>query len=153
MSKIRQIDTTKTNPSELIPDFGPSTAGIFYDSARKGVAVNADGSTTRRLFPETWTEEFVLSGAAAATAANFQNFYTAPFGVEVVSVRARFSAAGGSGAQVDIKKAPSGTSTDAGTSVLTAAISLTGAAHTNHDGTVSATVANRQLSAGDALGA
>lgn len=152
MNKIRKIDTTKT-PVPLIPDFGVESAGIFYDSGRKGIAVNVDGSSTRRLLPETWTEQFVLSGASAATAANFNQFYTAPYGVEVVSVRARFSAAGGAGAAVGLKKAPSGTGTDAGTDVLASNIALTGTANTNVSGTLHATVANRKLAAGDSLGA
>jgi hypothetical protein len=115
----------------------------------KALAVNPDG--TIRAFPETWIQENTLQGATAAVAANYNIFWIAPYGCEVVSVTVRFSAASSSGT-VDVKKAPSGTAIGSGTSVLSAAASTAGTANTNVAGSLSATVANRQLAAGDALG-
>ncbi len=148
-NKIRCIDSTVTKPTATRAQYGPNAAGIEYDKGRNGLALNPDG--TVRLHPDTWVETFSLAGASAATAANFRNFYIAPFGVEVVSVKARFSVASTSGTLM-INKAASGTDTDSGTAVLASTMSLAGTAHTNVSGTLHATVGNRKLSAGDSLG-
>jgi hypothetical protein len=97
--------------------------------------------------------DFNLPGVTAATAANYQNFFVAPFPCRVVSIVARFSAAGGAAAAVQITKAPSGTSTDAGTNVLTTPLDLTGATHTNVNGVLSTVASATVLNTGDALGA
>ena len=147
-NKIKKVNS-KASPSQARAYGGPATAGTEYDADRGSLIIVPDA--TRRAFPETWTESFVLSGNTPATSTNFGVFWTAPQGVEVVSVRMRFSAAGTS-ATVDVKKAPSGTAIGSGTSVLSGTMSGAGAADTNVVGSLNATVANRQLAAGDSLG-
>ncbi|UBF29844.1 hypothetical protein K9N68_37170 (plasmid) [Kovacikia minuta CCNUW1] len=96
---------------------------------------------------------FILSGATAATAANYGNFFIAPMPLRVVSVQARFSAAGGSAAAVTVNKAATGTATDSGTAVLSAPIDLTGSADTTLNGVLSSVAGATVLNTGDALGA
>lgn len=155
-NKVKKIHST-AKPTPARSYGGPATAGIEYDADRNTLILAPDPQSAktplRHSFPDTWAETFVLSGTTAATAANYGEFFTAPYGVTIVSVRARFSAAGGSGSTVDIKKAASGTSIASGTSVLTAPIATNGTPATNVSGTLSGTVANTQLNAGDSLGA
>lgn len=153
-NKIKKVDSTKT-PKQARSYGGPATAGIEYDSGRNALVVAPDSQQVanplRHSYPDTWFETFVLSGTAPVTAGNYDNFFTAPYGVTVVSVKERHSAASTSGT-VDVKKAPSGTSIAGGTSVLSGTISTAGAANTNVAGSLSATIANTKLAAGDSLG-
>ncbi len=148
-NKIRCIDSTKTNPSFTRATYGPNACGIEYDSGRNLLALNPDG--TPRALPTTWVETFTLAGAAPATAANYGAVWVAPFAVEIVSVKVRIAVASASGTLM-LNKAASGTDTDSGTAVLASTVSLAGTAHTVVSGSLHATVANRQLAAGDALG-
>jgi hypothetical protein len=148
-NRIRKVASITASPKPARAPYGPATAGLEYDSDVKGIAVNPDGVV--RAFPETWIQENTLQGASAVTAGNYNIFWIAPYGCEVVGVKVRFSAASSSGT-VDVKKAPSGTAIGSGTSVLSAVVSTAGAANTNVAGALNATVANRQLAAGDALG-
>lgn len=147
-NRIRKIDSTQTSPSPARAPYGPASAGIEYDSGRDALVVNPDG--TQRYLPTTFSERVNLAGSAAATSGNYGVFYTAPYGVEVVSVKARWSAASSAGT-VDVKKVPSGTAAGSGTSVLSAAIDTSGTADTNVAGTLSATAADTKLAAGDSL--
>lgn len=73
---------------------------------------------------------------------------------EVVVVKERHGAVGTDAGAVTlmVKKVPSGTAKAAGTDVLAAGINLKAAANTAQDGTLHATLANKQLAAGDGLG-
>lgn len=148
------MDSTKL-PKQARSYGGPATAGIEYDQGRNCVVISPDSqevkSPLRHSYPDTWTEEFVAAQANAATAGFYDIFYTAPYGVTVVSVTERHSVASASGT-VDVRKAASGTAVGSGTSVLSGTISTAGAANTNLAGSLSATPANLQLNKGDSLG-
>lgn len=153
-NKIRKVDSTKTNPTHVLPTGGAQSAGVAYDAGRKGLIINPDADPANRLlYPETWTEAVVVTAGAAA--ADWPSiFYVAPFGVEVVSVRGRHEVNGGAGAEFRIKKVASGAAVPAhgaGTDVLNAAQSVAAGATTNWTPALHATVANRQLAAGEAL--
>jgi len=94
--------------------------------------------------------QYFLAGSAPATAANHPiNLFVAPYPCQVVSVVLRFGTTSTSGT-FDLRKAPSGTATASGTSVLSATISMAGTASVNASGTMSPTAS--VLNTGDCLG-
>lgn len=153
-NKIKKVSSTAT-PKQARSYGGPATAGIEYDTARNALVLAPDPQSAknplRHSYPDTWSESIVLSGASPQTANNYDVFWTAPYGVTVVSVKVRFTVAGTS-STVDVKKVPSGTAVAAGTSVITAPASTAGTANTNVSPALSATPANLALAAGDSLG-
>lgn len=151
-NKLHKVDTT-ASPVQARAYGGPATVGVEYDAGRKCLVIDKGTLNTpnRVSQPDTWAESAVLGGSSPATAANYGEFYTAPYGVTVKSCTVRFQTAGTS-STVDVKKAASGTAISAGQSVLSAPISTAGAAATNVAGTLNATLANTKLNAGDSLG-
>lgn len=147
-NRIRKVKGNLV-PALTKPGSGPASAGICYDSGYNYLGVNPDG--TERAFPETFTVNCTLEGAQPATAANYGVFYTAPYGVTVVGVTARWATASSSGTLM-INKAPSGTAIGSGTAVLASTVNTAGTANTNTAGTLHATAANLALAAGDSLG-
>lgn len=151
-NKIRKVDSTKTNPSHVLPVGGPQSAGISYDAGRKGLIVNPDPDPANRLLlPETFFVTFnIIAGAAAG---DYDGALPIPYGSQVVSVRERHQTLGTDAGAVTLmlKKVPSGTAKAAGTDVLSAGLNLKSANDTNQSGTLSATPANLKLAAGDAL--
>jgi hypothetical protein len=151
-NKIRKVDSTRTNPKDVLPVGGPQSAGVSYDSGRKGLIVNPNAdSADRLLFPETFFLSFNVPGGAAA--ADYDGVIPVPYGCEVVSVRERHQTAGSDAGAVTVmvKKVPSGTAKASGTDVLSAGISLKATADTVQTGSLHATAANKQLAAGDGL--
>lgn len=147
-NRIRKVASLTASPSPARAPHGPAAAGIEYDSDVNALIVNPDG--TQRALPETFSVTAVLGGSQPATSANYGYFYRAPYGVEVVSVKARFGTASSSGT-VTVKKVPSGTAIASGTAVLASAMSTAGTADTDVAGTLSSTAADTKLDAGDAL--
>ncbi len=99
-----------------------------------------------------YTPGYNLVGSAAATAANHPlMFWIAPVGCRLDKVLIRYSAAGGSGATIQLRKAASGTAMGSGTAI-TAAQAVTGTADTLI--TVQPTTTNgvHILKQGDAIG-
>lgn len=92
-----------------------------------------------------------LFGASPQTAANYGQFFIAPYKCVVLSVDAVWSVASSSGT-VDVAKASNGTATASGTSLLTATISTASTADTVNSGTLSTTKSTLELSTGDRLG-
>lgn len=99
---------------------------------------------------------YVTHGNTAAAGAQTDGYIFVSDGYyEVEEVCCNYDVAGGSGAQVDVMKVPSGTTIASGTSTLASAFVLTGAADASmvrSSGTLTATAANRLLSPGDSLG-
>lgn len=98
----------------------------------------------------TFDRTAFLPGATAATAANYGNFWIAPYKCVVEAVTARWSANSSSGT-VTVHKVPSATAQDSGTALLSSTISTASGANTNSAGTVVTTAATVELAAGDAL--
>jgi hypothetical protein len=150
-NKIYKVDSTKT-PVQARAFNGPATSGIEFDAGRDTLILNPDG--TRRSYPSVWGEKFALFGANAQTQANYDVFFTAPYGVTVTSVVVRQTTkTSAATTNLDVKKAPSGTAIGSGTSVLAAVFDLnTGVNNTNNSLTLNATAANLKLASGDSLG-
>lgn len=149
-NRIRKVDSSASSPSATLPFGGPQAAGIAYDAGRKGLILSPEDASSRRLIPETFFASFATEDGSAA--ANWPSiFFIAPYGVEVVAVKARYEDA--SSATLDIKKVPSGTAVSSGVSVLSSALDLSDAEseETTISGTLNATAANLKLAAGDAL--
>jgi hypothetical protein len=79
-------------------------------------------------------------------------FYIAPCKMRVKAVTFRPTAAGGAGSTAVVKKAASGTAIASGTALHSNNLTLDGTAHTNQAGTLSATAADLEIAAGDAIG-
>lgn len=152
--KIKKIDSTKT-PKQARSYGGPATAGVEYDNGRNTLIITPDSNVVknplRHSFPDQWSESTVLQGATPATAANYDVFWTAPYGVTVTGIVIRFGTASASGT-VDVRKAASGTAFASGTSLLSAPASTAGTINTNLTATLTGTAANLNLNAGDSLG-
>jgi hypothetical protein len=125
------------------------------------------------IIPRRMIKTITLAGAAAATAANYGIFFTAPaigrslepdettngaYEWEVAQVYERHATAGSDGSAVSLQlvKAASGTAVSAGTAILATAFDLKGTADTNQRAAAStefsATLTDRQLKGGDSLG-
>ncbi len=98
------------------------------------------------------TTEYIVVGSAAATAANHPLIlWVAPVACRVMSVRARYSAAGGSGATITLRKAASGTAMGSGTNFWS--VDCTQTANATYTGTLVQTANANVLNTGDAIGA
>lgn len=93
----------------------------------------------------------VLAGTTPQTAGNYGTFFIAPFKCKVLSVRESHGVASSSGT-VQVEKLTSGQNKDAGTDLLSSAISTSATADTPVSGTLVTTAASLQLAAGDRLG-
>jgi hypothetical protein len=99
--------------------------------------------------------ERTINIAAGATAADYDGLGGIAYeAMELVSAVARQGTAGSDAGAVTlmVKKVPSGTAKASGTDMLAAGLDLKATADTNQSGTLSATLANRRLAAGDAFG-
>jgi len=94
---------------------------------------------------------YQVGGAAAATAANWGLAFIAPFACQLIQAVRRFEVAGSSGAAFMIGKAATTVAKGSATDMLAAAMSLEATADANATATLHATVANRNLAAGDAV--
>lgn len=106
------------------------------------------------IVPRRVKAQFVLAGAAPATAGNFGVvFFNADAAYELMSAVERHATAGSDVGAVTgmLKKVPSGTAAGSGTDMLSAGINLKGTADTDASGAPSATAANTRLAAGDSL--
>src|SRR3990167_6319599 len=99
---------------------------------------------------QSFTVNTLLSGAAPATASQYERFWTAPAKCVVDYVVATWSVASSSGT-LQIEKVLSGTAQGSGTNLLSSTISTAGSANTNTEGTLSTTAATVELAAGDSL--
>ena len=83
----------------------------------------------------------------AATAGNYGVFFTAPWACTLISVRETHQVAGtnGGAVTVDIEKLGSGVALDSGSVMLATAFNLKSTANTPVEGTLTATLANRNL--------
>jgi hypothetical protein len=128
---------------------------MFMGSAN--IADNLVGKRIRRSAPmgsEYITIEHLLKNTEPQTAANFTTcFFIAPTAMELVEITERHETAGSDGSAVTtmLKKVASGTAPASGTDMLSAGINMKAIANTNQNGSLHATLANRQLAAGDAL--
>ena len=100
------------------------------------------------------TTTIVLKDTDAATAANYDAFFHAPWPCEVVSIKESHKTAGTDvGAVTLMIEKRTGTQTKTnGVDVLASTFNLKAAVETYQEGTMTATAANRQLSIGDKLG-
>jgi hypothetical protein len=80
------------------------------------------------------------------------SFFIASRAYRVRSVILRVDVTAGAGITALIKKAPSGSAINTGTSISTTVFALDGAAFTNQVGALSATPADLEIAAGDAIG-
>lgn len=92
----------------------------------------------------------VIPDTSAATAANYGVFFTATRSCRLISVKERHKTAGtdGSAVTLQIERLTSGTALDAGTELLTSALSLKATADTTQSGTL---IQARYLTEGDSL--
>lgn len=154
-NRLRKITSTAT-PVPARAHGGPGAVGIEFDTAINAVVLAKDNpisESTTIVLPGTFSVTSHLNSTQAATADNYGVFYIAPYAVEVVSVKERHETAGSDGSAVtlNVQKVPSGTAKGSGTNLLSAGISLKGTADTNATGTLSTTVADLRLAAGDSL--
>lgn len=102
----------------------------------------------------TIVRDFRLNGTSAATAANYGTIFFQPMADgthRLLGMRVRYATPGNDAGAVTImlKKVPNLTAAAAGTDMLSAAISLKGAADTVYPAGLSATAANLDLADGD----
>lgn len=108
----------------------------------------ADGLTVGGIIvPTTFPIVTVLNALSVSTA-----LFIADAAYQVVSVRASWGVVGGALAALNIEKLTGTTAPGSGTAVLTADLDLTGTVNTVNTGTLTGTVGNLQLAAGDRLG-
>jgi len=101
------------------------------------------------IVPQAVTVNLCCLGAASASG---DAVFVANRAYQVVAVRGTWSHIGGSGAAATLEKLTGTTAPGAGTAILQSAFDLTTTANTVGSGTLSATVGNLQLAAGDRLG-
>lgn len=113
---------------------------------------------TGRDFSTKIQENFLIThtlfGTTAATAGNYNHFFTAPVPVQVVGVREVHSAAGtdGSAVSLQIERLQGTEASGAGDDLLDTAFDLKGTADTVQTGALTTAKTNRNLVAGDRLG-
>lgn len=90
----------------------------------------------------------VIPDTSAATAANYGVFFIALAPGVVEEFWETHKTAAGNGT-LDLEKLTSGQALDAGTTVLSSALSLTGTADTPQQGTLHSTISRRQFARGD----
>ncbi len=93
----------------------------------------------------------VLPGTAPATTGNYGQFFIAPYKCVVLSIDESHGVASSSGT-LQVEKLTSGQAKDAGTDLLSSAISTAATADTPQAGTLVTTGASVQLALGDRLG-
>src|SRR5436190_3292233 len=101
------------------------------------------------IVPQAVTVNLCCLGAASASG---DAVFVANRAYQVVAVRATWSHVGGSSAAATLEKLTGTTAPGSGTVILTSAFDLTTTANTVGTGTLSGTVGNLQLAAGDRLG-
>jgi hypothetical protein len=92
-----------------------------------------------------------LQGAVPVTAANYGQFFIAPYDCVVRQIDASWRTASSSGT-LQVERLQGTEAKDAGDDLLASTISTAGAAETVNTGTLTTTTENLQLSAGDRLG-
>lgn len=92
-----------------------------------------------------------LDGAAAATAANYGAFFTAPYSCQVIEAWASWATAGGSAPTLTIEKLDSGQATGAGVPVLSSTWNMGGTADDPIRVRATGVTEDRYLSPGDRL--
>lgn len=95
---------------------------------------------------------YVIAGTSATASINFSApLFIADRNYEVIGVTERHEVAAVDGG-LQVKKAPSGTSTSSGSDVLSSSINLTTTANTNQSGGLTGTRANLTIIKGDSVG-
>lgn len=92
-----------------------------------------------------------LDGDRAATAANYNTFFIAPYKCVVLGVDAIWGTASTSGT-LNVERLQSTEAHDAGDDLLSSTIDMSGAANTVNAGTLTTTKATLELADGDRLG-
>lgn len=133
------LPTAAPSATAVAGDIYVGTTGILY--VHNGTNF-AEGGGGVLVFRET---------VAAAANAVDKNFFIADRAYQLVSVKECHTTASTSGT-LDVKKCTGTTAPASGTTMLTATVSLAGAANTVVSGTPSATVADTKLAAGDRIG-
>lgn len=97
-------------------------------------------------------QEFVINRHVPnATDATSQIIFTAPYECEVVSIQSRHRVASSSGT-MDLVKAADTVALSSGVSLLTATMSIAGAAATNVTGSLKTAIGDRRVPKGTSLG-
>lgn len=94
-----------------------------------------------------------IVGTAAATAANYAVFWIAPWSCVITKIKEVHQTAGSDAGSVtlDIEKLTGTQALDAGASALSSTFNLKAIANTVQTGSLTTTLANRRLAAGDRL--
>lgn len=160
----------------VVATMGVSNSG-FWSLDRKATHVRIDntgqilieprsgkGSTVGGTFAITTADKLTVGGVIvpqaisvnlgnlSASSASGDAVFIANRAYQVTAVRAVWSHIGGSGAAAQVEKLTGTTAPGSGTAILQSAFDLTSTANTVGTGTLSATVGNLQLAAGDRLG-
>jgi len=118
--------TVNWNPAKYLPSAAYKKAGIITVSTR-------------------------LAGSAAATAANYNAFWTAPYKCVVLGIDAIWGTASTSGT-LNVERLQGTEAHDAGDDLLSSTIDMSGTANTVNAGTLTTTKATLELADGDRLG-
>lgn len=111
-------------------------------------ATTPDGLTVNGIIvPVTIPITVTLNALSVSTAV-----FVADVAYQVTGIKALWGVAGGAGATLNIEKLTGTTAPGAGIALLTSNLDLTSAANTVNTGTLTGTVADLQLAAGDRLG-
>ncbi len=137
-SLIRGVDSLKKNPpmrDHVHNGFDSSKVG-WPDISKRVIYVH-----------------HTIYGTAAATAANYGVFFIVPVACTLIKFQEVHQTAGNDAGAVSLQleKLTGTQALDAGSAMLASALSLKATADTVQTGTITGTIANRNLSAGDRL--
>lgn len=129
----------------------PTAVNSFtFATGKTVVLTDADSLTVGGVIvPQTISITLCCLGAASASG---DAVFVGNRAYQVTAVRAVWSHVGGSSAAATVEKLTSTTAPGSGTAILTSAFDLTTTANTVGSGSLSGTVGNLQLAAGDRLG-
>ena len=105
------------------------------------------------IYQKKFYVNHTIYGTAAATAANYGTFYIVPFSCVLIGFKEVHQTAGNDvgAVSVTLEKLTGTTAPDSGAVMLSSVLSLKATANTVQTGTITTTLANRTLSAGDRL--
>lgn len=145
-TEIKKINDLERRLSEFENNYS-----IFFQHLHSG----ADSRKVRYLDlseKKLWVHHTIY-GTDAATAANYGVFFIAPVGCAVTVFKEVHQTAGSDAGAVtlDLEKLTGTTAPDSGTSMLASTLSLKATANSVQTATLSNTISNRALTAGDRL--
>lgn len=143
MNTVRKVTST----TQLKPKSGPQTAGIFVDTTDATNPLCFDPDGTVRKVPPVIVAGFGLNANLGAAA---QAVFIADAAYQVVSIQ-HVVAVGVSGATATIKKTSGTTAPGSGTAQHSGTLDLNATANTVQTASLSGTVSDIQLAAGDRL--